>query len=218
MFLSNRSINILLIFLLFLYYLFFINKGIVIYDEGYYAHTAERIINGEIPYKDFFIQFTPGYFYILALFYKLFGASILTGRILTVIICLGIGYLTLLIMDRFKSDLKLKILSLLAVASFGFPLINNMSLLAWPSVLLSLLAVLFFIEKKYVFLGIVLSLMLFTKQNLGIYFCKRITGKKPKTFQKKDIRAKDRSLDRQSRKIQLVKELKNREYSDSYFC
>lgn len=170
MLLNKFGINIFLVLLLFLYYFFFVNKGIVIYDEGYYAHIADRIVNGEVPYRDFFIQFTPGYFYILALFYKLFGTSIITGRILTVIICLGIGYLTLLIMDKFKSDLKFKILSLLSVASFGFPLINNMSLLAWPSVLLSLLAILFFIDKKFILLGVILSLLLFTKQNLGIYF------------------------------------------------
>lgn len=162
--------NLFLILLGFFYYLFFVNKGIVLYDEGYYAHIAERIINGEIPYKDFFLQFPPGYFYLLALFYKIFGASIITGRILTLIICLGIEYSALLILDRFKVDLKFKILSLLAISSFGFPLINNMSLLAWPSVLFSLLAVLFFIDKKFILLGIVLSLLLFTKQNLGIYF------------------------------------------------
>lgn len=170
MLINKSRINISLIAILFLYYFLFINKGIVIYDEGYYAHIADRIVNGEVPYRDFFVQFTPGYFYVLALFYKLFGTSILTGRILTVIICLGIGYLTLVILDRFKSDLKLKIASLFATASFGYPLINNMSLIAWPSVFLSLLLVLLFTDKKYILLGIVLSIILFTKQNLGIYF------------------------------------------------
>ena len=170
MFLRKIPINFILIIALFLYYFFFINKGIVIYDEGYYAHIAERIANGEIPYKDFFVQFSPGYFYLLAIFYKVFGVSVLTGRVLTLILCLGIGMLTLLILDRFKVELKLKLLSLAAVAAFGFPLINNMALLAWQSVLLMLLAVLFFMDKKYIFLGLALSLLLFTKQNLGIYF------------------------------------------------
>lgn len=169
MFLKKVPINIVLLILLAVYYLFFINKGIVIYDEGYYAHISERILNGEVPYKDFFLQFTPGFFYLLALFYKILGTSIITGRILTYILCLGIGLLTLLILDRFKAGLKLKILSLAAIVAFGFPLINNMALLAWPSVFLSLLAVLVFIDKKYIFLGFVLSLLLFTKQNLGIY-------------------------------------------------
>lgn len=162
--------SIIILLLTYAYYIFFVNRGIVIYDEGYYAHIAERILGGEFPYKDFFIQFPPGYFYLLALVYKIFGVSLLSGRFLTLVICLGIVYLTILILNRFKVDLKFKAISILAIISFGFPLINNMSLLAWISVFLSLLAVFAFIEKKYVLLGIVLSFLLFTKQNLGLYF------------------------------------------------
>lgn len=164
------SSSILLLTGISLYYLLFINKGIVIYDEGYYAHIAERIINGEVAYKDFFLQFTPGYFYLLAFFYKIFGPSVLIGRILTFIFCLGIAFLSLQILDKFKASLKLKILAMSSVAAFGFPLINSMAILAWVSVFLSLFAVLNFINKKYILLGITLSLILFTKQNLGIYF------------------------------------------------
>lgn len=170
MFLKKIPINIVLLILPAVYYLFFINKGIVIYDEGYYAHISERILNGEIPYKDFFLQFTPGYFYLLALFYKILGTSVLAGRILTFVFSLGIVWLALLIVDRFKADIRLKILSIGSIMAFGFPLINNPSLLAWASVFLSLLIVFFFLQKKYILLGIVLSLILFTKQNLGIYF------------------------------------------------
>lgn len=170
MFLKVIKENIFFILFAFLYYIFFINKGIVIYDEGYYAHIADRIVNGQIPYKDFFLQFGPGYFYLLALFYKLFGTSILTGRILTLVICIGIVYLSLILLDKFKIEFRLKLISFLAIIAFGFPLINNMSLLAWPIVFLTLLMVLFFIYKKYIWLGIVLSLLLLTKQNIGIYF------------------------------------------------
>lgn len=171
MLLKRIPLNLYFVLAAFFYYIiFFINRGIVIYDEGYYAHIADRILNGQVPYKDFFIQFTPGYFYLLALFYKILGTSVLTGRILTLIICLGIIYLTLKLFDKYKLNLRLKILAFLSVLAFGFPLINNMSLLAWPIVFLVLLIVLFFIEKRYVFLGIALSLILFTKQNIGIYF------------------------------------------------
>lgn len=170
MFLKRIPINFYFLFSSLFYYLLFINKGIVIYDEGYYAHIADRIISGQIPYKDFFVQFTPGYFYLLALFYKLLGSSVITGRILTLIICMGIVYFSLKLIDKYILDLRLKLIAFSAVVSFGFPLINNMSLLAWPSVLLTILIVLLFTEKKYIFLGLTLSLLLFTKQNLGIYF------------------------------------------------
>lgn len=167
---QSKVLSVILIVLSFIYYLLFVNRGIVIYDEGYYAHIAERILTGEIPFKDFFIQFPPGYFYLLALSYKVLGASILTGRFLTLFICLGIIYITILILNNLNADSKLKILSVFAIVSFGFPLINNMALLAWISVFLSLCVVYAFINKKYLLLAIFLSLLLFTKQNLGIYF------------------------------------------------
>lgn len=162
--------NLFLILFGLVYYLLFVNKGIVLYDEGYYFHIADRILQGQVPYKDFFLQFPPGYFYFLALFMRIFGEQVIVGRIITLFICLGILYLTFITLDKFKVDTKFKILSFLAISSFGFPLINNVSLLAWPSVLFSLLIVLFFLDRKYLYLGISLSLLLLVKQNLGLYF------------------------------------------------
>lgn len=162
--------NLFLIFLGFIYYLFFINKGIVLYDEGYYFHIADRILQGQVPYKDFFLQFSPGYFYLLALILKIFGEQILVGRFLTLFICLCILFLELKVSEKLGlSKIYQKIIIFLATISFGFPLINNVSLLAWISVLFSLLIVFSFISKKYIFLGVFLSLLLLTKQNLGLY-------------------------------------------------
>ncbi len=171
-------LKIFFVFASVFYYLYFVNKGIVLFDEGYYAHIADRIINGQIPYKDFFLQFTPGYFYLLSVIYKIFGEQIIVGRFLTLFICLGILITTLKITDKFNfSYLRQRLLVFLSVISFGFPLINNMSLLAWISVLISLLVIysyiLWFEEKKMkhlVLMSIFLSLLFLFKQNLGIYF------------------------------------------------
>ena len=40
---------------------------------------------GEVPYRDFFSFFTPGSYYWLALFFKVFGSSILVGRAVLVV-------------------------------------------------------------------------------------------------------------------------------------
>lgn len=171
--------NLFLVLIAIVYYLFLVNKGIVLYDEGYYFHIADRILQGQVPYRDFFLQFSPGYFYLLALFLKVFGEQIIIGRILTLSICLLILLITLKISDKLKfSKFYQKLLVFLSVVSFGFPLINNPSTLAWISVLISLFLVYFSILwlgnqrlRKYLFLvGLSLFLFFFVKQNLGIYF------------------------------------------------
>jgi 4-amino-4-deoxy-L-arabinose transferase-like glycosyltransferase len=51
-------------------------------DEGIILQGAQRIVSGQMPYRDFFTFYTPGSYYWLALFFKLLGSSILVGRAL----------------------------------------------------------------------------------------------------------------------------------------
>jgi len=52
-------------------------------DEGLYGYMGQRILAGEIPYRDVFDHKTPVIYYIYALVIKLFGGSILSIRIFT---------------------------------------------------------------------------------------------------------------------------------------
>ena len=80
----------LLIILSFLIYIsilvFFHTKGAIYYDEGYILNSALRITNGQIPYKDFDMAYTPLSFLTTALFFKIFGISVLSGRLVALII------------------------------------------------------------------------------------------------------------------------------------
>jgi len=49
-------------------------------DEGIILQGAQRILHGEVLYRDFFSFFTPGCYYLLALPFKIFGSSILVAR------------------------------------------------------------------------------------------------------------------------------------------
>jgi hypothetical protein len=49
-------------------------------DGGIYIYGAQRVLDGAIPARDFVELQGPGSFYWLAMFYKLFGVSILTAR------------------------------------------------------------------------------------------------------------------------------------------
>ena len=51
-------------------------------DEGIILQGAERILHGQVIYRDFFSYFTPGSYYLYALLFKFFGSSILVARTL----------------------------------------------------------------------------------------------------------------------------------------
>lgn len=49
-------------------------------DEGISLQAAQRILHGQVPYRDFFSFVTPGSYYWTALLFKVFGNSMLVAR------------------------------------------------------------------------------------------------------------------------------------------
>ncbi len=71
----------LLLLFSFVYLLTALNELVDIYDEGIVVYGAERVLNGEIPYRDFWTIYSPGQFYVLAGLFKFFGSSIRVERV-----------------------------------------------------------------------------------------------------------------------------------------
>ena len=44
-----------------------------VYDEGIIAFGAVRVMDGQIPYRDFWTQYSPGQLYVLAGLFQVFG-------------------------------------------------------------------------------------------------------------------------------------------------
>jgi 4-amino-4-deoxy-L-arabinose transferase-like glycosyltransferase len=63
-----------------LYYRVFYSYTDLNGDEGIVLQGAQRILNGEVLYRDFFTFLTPGSFYWMALLFKVFGSSILVAH------------------------------------------------------------------------------------------------------------------------------------------
>jgi 4-amino-4-deoxy-L-arabinose transferase-like glycosyltransferase len=63
-----------------LYYRIFYSYTVLNGDEGIVLQGAQRILNGEVLYRDFFSFLTPGSFYWMALLFKVFGSSILVAH------------------------------------------------------------------------------------------------------------------------------------------
>ncbi|MCL5113739.1 MAG: hypothetical protein M1372_01040 [Patescibacteria group bacterium] len=173
---SLFKFELILIVLALTYYLIFANKGLVFLDEGYFLHSAERIFNGQVPYRNFSLQYGPTFFYILAFLFKAFGPSILIGRLFTVFICVLIIAIAFWNLNKLKVSLDVIIISFLSLVSFGYPLINIPNIM-WANVLLAFLLVLTYIywlpQGRYryiVAIGIFLALSLSFKQNFGVAF------------------------------------------------
>jgi 4-amino-4-deoxy-L-arabinose transferase-like glycosyltransferase len=77
---AERRVAVL-VFLLSLAYLCLFRRYTQIEpDEGIILQGAQRILQGEVLYRDFFSFFTPGSYYLPALLFKIFGSSMLVAR------------------------------------------------------------------------------------------------------------------------------------------
>ncbi len=78
----DSKILFLLVLILSIGYLYGnIRIGYNIYDEGIVVYGANRILKGDIPYRDFWTMYAPGQFYAIALLFKLFGTNLFVTRI-----------------------------------------------------------------------------------------------------------------------------------------
>jgi hypothetical protein len=68
-----------------LYLCLFYNYTVLNVDEGVSLQGAERILHGEVPYRDFFSFYTPGSYYLAVLLFRVFGNSIHVVRAALVI-------------------------------------------------------------------------------------------------------------------------------------
>lgn len=62
-------------------YAVFLPHGLAPAVVGYNLVSAERVLNGEVPYRDFLYNYTPGVLWLNALLFKLLGTTLMTARI-----------------------------------------------------------------------------------------------------------------------------------------
>jgi 4-amino-4-deoxy-L-arabinose transferase-like glycosyltransferase len=68
-----------------LFLLPFLNFTILFPDEGITLQGAQRILDGQVLYRDFFTFYTPGSYYWTALRFRLLGSSFFAGRIVLLV-------------------------------------------------------------------------------------------------------------------------------------
>lgn len=108
------------------------------FDEGMALQGAQRILHGQVLYRDFFSFYTPGSYYWLALLFKVFGSSIVVGRAALMVYGGVLSVLTYLLARRVCSPWN----ALFAVLPTAFVALPGWFLIihSWDSTLWALLA------------------------------------------------------------------------------
>jgi hypothetical protein len=102
-----------------------IRWGINPHDEGLVLQAAERIGDGQLPYRDFYANYGPGQYFLISGLDALFGTSLLTWRILRVALDATVALLAYALTRRDASE-PLALAAWLAVAAaMAFPSIPH---------------------------------------------------------------------------------------------
>jgi hypothetical protein len=119
------------------------------YDESIMLLNSSNIVKGLIPYKHFWTLYFPGYYYLLAGIFKIFGTNILTARITDLffrfLISLGIFYTSKNFIGKLTSLIPF-LVSILWLGSMGFYLYPYIPAIAL--ILLALLCLMRFFRNK----------------------------------------------------------------------
>lgn len=141
-------------------------------DEGIVLQGAQRILEGQILYRDFFSFYTPGAYYWTALLFRLFGNSILVPRLALLIYgaaLSGIAYCLARRICGTWASVFLAYLTTLITLPFSFYVQHN-----WESTVLAALATLFLVRltelssvHNWFFAGLLVSLTALFEQSKG---------------------------------------------------
>jgi 4-amino-4-deoxy-L-arabinose transferase-like glycosyltransferase len=130
----------LLIFIITAAYLFLFRRfSTMDPDEGIVLQGAQRILRGEVLYRDFFSFFTPGSYYLLAALFKAFGNSLMVARTALVVFGGIFSVVTYLLARRVCQ--RSSALTAACVVSFTALPYRFMALHNWDSTLWACLAV-----------------------------------------------------------------------------
>lgn len=149
------------------------DTNINFYDDGIILVGAQRVLAGELPYKDFWTMYSPGQFYLIAYFFKYFGESVFWLKFLgivskSLIACVSFFYLAKYV--KFHSSIVISVfltLLLIAVRNDAFPV--------FPSLACSMIAIYLISENEkssflsFFFCGLFTGCSTIFRHDIGFY-------------------------------------------------
>ncbi len=170
--------EVLWFILILLFSLFFISadafEGLKVYDEGVTVYGASLVLEGALPYRDFWTVYMPGNYYLYAFVFKIFSPSLLVERVTSILLMIGIAIFSFLIARK----LLPKMYALLAfffaavwLSSFDF-----FGYVIYPTLLCSLASFNFFLryllhkDKKLLYwAGAMVGMTALFRHDFGFY-------------------------------------------------
>lgn len=114
------------------------------YDEGFVLLNAARVLDGDVPYRDFWTIYAPGQFYTTAFFFQTIGESVLSERVWDTIaralLCVAVSTVARQLgISRFVALLLAWLIALWLSAGmmWGYAVVPALALCLWAAVLLN---------------------------------------------------------------------------------
>jgi len=117
--LDSRWINVLLIPVALAYLLIGLNRCVNVYDEGLAVFGAVRVLQGDVPHRDFWTLYPPGQFAGLAGLFSITGPSLLAERLWSTLIHLGLVFAVYALARRLVAQRYALVAWLLALVWMG---------------------------------------------------------------------------------------------------
>jgi 4-amino-4-deoxy-L-arabinose transferase-like glycosyltransferase len=173
---SERFIVLALLLLSFSYLCLFRRFTAMEPDEGILLQGAQRILAGQVLYRDFFSFYTPGSYYALALLFKIFGSSLPVARTALALAGAILSSITYLLARRVCSQaiaLTLAALATLTTLPYRFLVLHNWDSTLWACLALyCAVSLLEMPSRKWAFaLGLFASLTVLFEQSKGAGLC-----------------------------------------------
>ena len=150
-------------------------NGIDLGDEGFLAYGAVRVLQGQLPNRDFVSLQSPLSFYTSAAMFSLFGTSLVTLRALGLAIYLVIP-LAVYGIARQRGRYVVSLAASVPAAFVGPPFFNFVPFAVWHGVAAALVAAFLAIRAAStdravwaVLAGLATALTLLSRQDLGVY-------------------------------------------------
>ncbi len=120
---SRRLPFALLLFVVSLAYLSIgYNRNLSHYDEGLITVGAMRVLAGEMPHRDFWSNYAPGQYYLVAALFRLVGPSLLAERVFATTVCALLLVLVYLLAERLGAGRWGLVAWLVGLAWMGTPI------------------------------------------------------------------------------------------------
>src|SRR5882757_957883 len=112
------------------------SRSVNLYDEGVIVTGAARVMAGEVIHRDFYANYGPAQFYILAALFKLFGPTILVARLWGALIKASIAVAVYLLGKRVMPAAWSLVSCVCSIVWLS--LVDNTVWPAWPALLASI--------------------------------------------------------------------------------